>query len=168
MSFFTLSDNKQANSNGQFELGGAIEPIPAKTQAKSIIDEAKWDEYNGERYISLRWVIIDGAHKNRKLFQKIKVADSDPKKRDKAISMLAAIDANAGGKLMAAGKEPTDMDLALALCNKPMIIRIELWELDDGRKGNWIGAVAPATKSAQQATVAPQGATQASGDDIPW
>jgi len=161
MSFWNLSDNNQLSTSGEFEIAKAMEPIPAKTQARAIIDEAKWDEYKGDNYISLSWSIIYGEYKNRKVFQKLKVKESDDKKRDKALSMLAAIDANAGGRLVASGKEPTDMELALCLCNKPMIIRIEVWEIDD-KKGNWISAVAPVVK--RSSTPAPQGAKPADDD----
>ena len=63
--------------------------------------------------------------------------------------MLAAIDMNAtGGKLMALGREPSDIDLMSNLCNKPMIIRVQVWESEDKSKsGNWIDAVSSAKKS---------------------
>ena len=66
--------------------------------------------------------------------------------------MLAAIDANCGGKLMASGEEPTDTSLAKALLNKPMHIKVMVWEMDD-RKGNWVSAVAPKAKREQPKTI---------------
>lgn len=148
MSFFQLSDNTTAETTGTFEMGGGnIEPIPGNTQVKAIVDEAKWDDYNNERYISLRWSVIDGEYLNRKIFQKIRVCDADSAKKDKALRMLAAIDANAGGGLMKLGCEPTDMDLASNLTNKPQAILLQVWEMtkDNGEEisGNWVSMVAP-------------------------
>ncbi len=125
MSFFNLSDNEDATQTGAtFETGGgAIEPIPNNTNLLAVIDEAKWDFTNeGEQYISLRWAVLSPqGYANRKVFHKVRVLSGDPKQADKAKRMLAAIDANAGGKLAAAAVQPTDQSLQVLL-NKPMVI----------------------------------------------
>lgn len=148
MSFWNLSSGS-IDTTGSFDMGGGdMEPIPANTQCLAMIDEAKWDEKEGSQYVSLRWSVIQPVeYKNRKVFQKLWVADPDPsakdpvKKRDKAIQMLAAIDVNAsGGKMMASGEKPTDMSLAQHLSNKPMLIQVMQWKIDD-KIGNWIGKV---------------------------
>lgn len=145
--FFTTSENKAIESASTFDMGGGdFDPIPNNTQLKSIIEEAKWDEYEDDKYISLKWTVIDGEFKNRKIFQKIKVFEKDPKKADKAKTMLAAIDSNAGGALMAAGVMPDDMSLSINLMNKPMAIIVAIWKMDvngESKTGNWIKAVAP-------------------------
>lgn len=159
-------------TNGEFEMGGGeIQPIPADTSCLAAIDEAKWDEKDGARYISLRWnVLMPAEYKGRKVFQKLWVADADPKakdadkKRDKAKRMLAAIDQNAGGKLRAAGVEPTDGSLGVALINKPMIIKVMTWKIDDTstgetKVGNWVGAVS-AKKGAAPAPAAKPAVTE--------
>lgn len=149
MSFWNLSDNENAQETGNsFESGGGnMDPIPAGTQVKATIDEVKWDEYQGSRFISARWNVIDGEYKNRKVFHKIRVADDDPKKADKAKRMLAAIVTNAGGGLFKVQGEPTDQDLQQHLLHKPMACMLQVWEMDkdDGSKisGNWVSAVAP-------------------------
>lgn len=166
MSFWTTSDNTAINADGKFELGGG-EPIPANTSALAIIDEAKWDNYEGDYYISLRWSILQpDAYKGRKLFQKLRVESADGKKKDKALRMLAAIDANAGGKLMASGQKPTDVDLMQHLVNKPMVVKIQIWETDDGKKGNWVSAVSPRNAHTGQAH-APNNKPD-SGEKIPF
>jgi hypothetical protein len=145
MSFFNFDDKV----DGTFESGGGnLEPIPDNTDVLAAPDEAKWDEREGDRYISLRWSIIaPKEYKGRKIFQKIRVLDSDPKKSEKARRMLAAIDVNAGGKLMKANEEPTDKSLTIALVNKPMVLKLMVWETEkeDGSKinGNWVAAVSP-------------------------
>lgn len=157
MSFWNLSDGQQAQQQSTFEMGGGdLAPIPANTQLKAFAEEAKWEEHNGERKIKIKWDVIDGEFKGRKVFQNIKVCDADAKKRDKAIKMLSAIDTNSGGGLMRAGREPNDMDLQINLCNKPMAILVQVWKITDDqtgevKQGNWVGAVAPLNRSQPQA-----------------
>jgi hypothetical protein len=159
MSFWNLSDGEDAKSNasGEFDAGGGrIEVIPDNTSVLAAIDEAKWDRTaDQDRYISLRWTVLAPEEfKNRKIFQKLWVLDDEPrakdpaKKRDKAKRMLAAIDTNAGGKLLARNEQPTDESLTACLTNKPMVVRVMVWEMPDRQtggvaQGNWVGAVSP-------------------------
>jgi hypothetical protein len=164
MSFWDLSDNSSAANTGtEYEVpGGNMDPIPEGSSVLAMADEVKWErKTTGEEYISLRWSIVSpDEYKNRKIFHKLWVTDLDPSakdeakgiaKRDKARKMLAAIDANAGGKLTAKSGKPTDDDLAMALLNKPMIITLMIWSVQDRQtggtvEGNWVSAVAPKTK----------------------
>jgi hypothetical protein len=161
MSFFDLSDGKTAAASTSFDSNVQIKPIPANTQVVAAIDEIKWDEYQGDSFVSARWVVLDGEYKGRKIFHKIRVKEQDKAKRDRHLKMLAAIDANAGGDLMRNGTEPGDSQLSSALSNKPMAIKLGLWEIDD-KSGNWVMAVSP-VNSAQSAPAAPVAA-----DDIPF
>jgi len=122
-----------------FDMGGGeIAPIPSNTNVAAIIDEAKWDSRDGVDYISLRWSVLAPAdYKNRKVWQKLQVRDE--KKAQKHARMLAHIDHIAGAKLMERDVDPTDQDLQ-ALCNRPMQIKVMVWEIDD-KKGNWVCAV---------------------------
>ena len=174
MSFWNLSDNSAVDTNGEFETGGGnIEPIPANTDVLAVCDEAKWDDFNGDRYISLRWTVMKPAdYKNRKVFQKVRVMDDNASKADKAKRMLAAIDANAGGKLVAAGEEPTDENLTKCLTNKPMVLRLQVWEIEteqgEKKTGNWVSAVSP-RQGVGSAPQQPEPATAqepAGGDDM--
>lgn len=161
MSFFNLSTGEAVKSNGEAEVTNN-DPIPDGTVLRVMITEAKWKDANefNPRHIALRWDVIDGEYKKRMVFHKVQVAHDDTNKRDKAIKMLAAIDANAGGKLMAAGTEPSDMDLMMNLCNKPMQIKVGVWDMND-RKGNWVMAVSSGKAPAEQpATQAPTVTTE--------
>lgn len=143
MSFWNLSTGSAAKTDGNANMGGDdIEPIPDGTKVRAMITEATWKDANeyGPRHINVRWDVVDGEYLKRVVWQKIKIGEEDKTKRDKAIMMLAAIDSNCGGKLMASGDEPTDMDLMKNLTNTPMLIRVGLWEFND-RKGNWVQAV---------------------------
>lgn len=152
MSFWQKSTGETLNSQTaktEYQSGTDLAPIPKGTLLKAMPTEAKWSEYEGQRFINIRWDVIDGEYKKRIVFQKLRVGDGDSAKRDRAIDMLAAIDMNAtGGKLMALGREPSDIDLMSNLCNKPMIIRVQVWETEDKSKsGNWIDSVSSAKKS---------------------
>ena len=177
-SFWELSTGDTAKSDGEYEVGGGnFDPIPEKTQCLAVIDEAKWDERSGARFISLRWsVLAPDVYKNRKIYHKLWVTDADPmakdadKKRDKAKLMLAAIDGNAGKKLFASPDEPTDQTLTDCLSLKPMLIMVMQWAIKDAegteKKGNWIGAVS--SKGATSATVAAPAKKAIVSDDIPF
>lgn len=147
MSFWNLSDtSEKLDTSGSFEASTSSEPIPAKTQVKAAIDEIKWDEWEGERYISGRWNVLHPAeYKGRKVFQKLKVEEADSKKADKAKRMLAAIAVNAGGGLLKLKSEPTDQDLQKHLMHKPMALLLDVWEIN-GKTGNWVQAVSPLKK----------------------
>lgn len=164
MSFWDLSDGGTAADTGaEYEIpGGNMEPIPDGSSVLAAPDDVKWEtKATGERFISLRWSVLSPEeYKNRKVFHKLWVTDLDPgakdeakgiAKRDKARRMLAAIDANAGGKLSARPGEPTDDDLGMALLNKPMIITVNIWSINDRSTGdtitgNWVCAVNPKAK----------------------
>ncbi len=158
MSFWNLSTGETAKSDGNAEMGGGnLPPIPEGTKVRAMVTEAKWqdaNEYN-PRHISLRWDVVDGELKQRVNYKKNKVAATDAAKRDKAIRMLAAIDANCGGRLMELGREPSDMDMMANLSNKPMLIKLGEWEMEgsDGqtRTGNWVMAVQGANQPSQPA-----------------
>lgn len=162
--FFTTSDNKAIEQCNSYESEGGNLLIPDGTKAISYIEQASWEEYQGERFIKLRWTVYEGEFAKRKTFQKVRVFDQDPSKADRAKRMLVAIDTNCGGELFRIGQEPTDMDLSRALLNKPMLVEFGVWETDDKLKsGNWIKAVSakpvvvPKSNVAPQAQQAPQG-----------
>lgn len=151
MSFWKTSDGKEVERNTEFDSGGGFEVIPEGTKLLALIDEAGWKSgFDGEPdLIQIRWTVLaPEGFKNRKVFQKIKVNDPDPSKADKAKRMLAAIDANAGGKLAQINHEPEDNELMGALMNKSMIIRLGVWEFND-KKGNWVSAVSPRNVKAE-------------------
>ena len=190
MSFWNLSDNEDVTkAGGEFDAGGgSMEPIPNYSSGLAAIDEAKWDKkQDGSEFISLRWTVLaPDEYKNRKIFQKLWVTDDDPqakdavKKRDKAKKMLAAIDTNAGGKLLAKPVKPTNESLSACLTNKPMIIKVMVWKMQNNQtgeemSGNWIGAVSPRSKGGvmapapvQKPKPAPIAQAPAAEDDIPF
>lgn len=186
MSFWTLSDGDEATGTGtSYEVpgGGNFEPIPGGSSVLAMIGEAKWAEtQGGDEYLSLRWTILEPeTYAKRKIFQKLWVTDADPSvkdeskakaKRDKAKRMLAAIDANAGGKLARNEGRPTDDKLATCLCDKPMVITLQVWEINNpgdprgGASGNWVSAVAPKSAGVSVKAAAPSKARGSARDDL--
>ena len=183
MSFWDLSTGESAKDTGaEYEIpGGNMDPIPEGSSVLAAADEIKWAiTSTGERFISLRWSVLGPEeYKNRKVFHKLWVTDLDPgtkdeakgiAKRDKARRMLAAIDANAGGKLAQKSGIPTDDDLGLALLNKPMIVTVQVWSIRDRNtgdnvEGNWVCAVNPKTKGVDIKAAKPRAAAGGRVDD---
>lgn len=172
--FWDLSGGEELSITGVFDTGGGtLEPIPNNTTCIAAIEEPKWDSYEGDEYISLKWRVMQpGEYSGRVIFQKIRVMDSNQTKADKAKRMLAAIDANAGGKLFKLGKKPDNTDLMACLVGKPMAIKVMVWEIDseatgEKMKGNWISAVAPVKPSPKaEKPSAPE--IDDTDDDIPF
>lgn len=165
--FWSLNDGTTAESSTSFDAGGDFELIPNNTALAAAIEEATWKEYEGDSYINLKWrVMRPEKYANRILFHKLKVFGmaSDKDKAavaDKAKRMLAAIDANCGGKLAKLKDVPQDMDLMTALVGKPMGIKVQVWEIkEENKSGNWISAVSPLKSQAPAQNQAPQRAPQ--------
>lgn len=191
MSFWSTSTGENLAAQSKEEAAAYtpptndLEPIPGKSKVRAFIKEAGWDKNDkGDRYIKLRWdVTKPDAYAKRVVFQKLWVKDPDPSaknpedKRDKALRMLAKIDAMAGGKLAAKGSEPSDDELLIALANKEVVIAVELWEMEgrDGpMSGNWVRDVYPLEGTAivigeaKAATTPKGGNDDLGGDDIPF
>lgn len=190
MSFWNLGDDTDVSKESTKEFdggGGNMEPIPEGSSVLAMPDDAKWaEDRDGNEYLSIRWTVLKPeVFLNRKVFQKLWVTDDDPrakdpdKKRDKAKRMLAAIDANAGGKLGKKASKPTDDDLAIALVSKQMVLRLGLWEMqgDNGAmSGNWVQAIsgkdkpvaAAETKRTAPAKPAQTRFADVEDDDVPF
>ena len=146
MSFFTLSDGTQATSiNGKTEeVATGFENIPAGSIVIGKANEAKWDNYNGVDTIKIKWQIVGKEYTGRILFQKLAVEDLDPKKRDRAINMLMAIDFNAQKTLAQSTAKPTNESLA-SFIGKPMGLFLDEWEMKNEagevKTGNWINMI---------------------------
>jgi len=156
-------DDVEKSVTGKFESGGgSFALIPDNTNLIAAINTAEWKEFQGDEYINIRWdVLAPYEYKNRVLFQKIKVYDTDEKKANKAKRMLSAIDTNAGGKLAMLKEAPTDSQLLKALQNKVMVIKVFTWDMGE-KSGNWVGAVSPKVEVKKEI------ATEEYDDDIPY
>lgn len=166
MSFFAQEALEEAKT-GSFD-SNSFEVIPDNTKALAIISAAEWREANeyGAKHISLTWEIVEGEFKGRKVFQKIKLFETDKAKALKAQKMLIAIDANCKGAIVNAGVEPTQHGLQ-SLLHSPMYIMIKEYEMN-GNKGNWIVAVSERKKAQQAQQPKAQEPQMEYEDDIPF
>jgi len=150
--------NIVAPQDGSFDM--TIQVIPKGTLLKGLIEESKWETYTPEAtneepypvtqtFIKNTWSVLEGEYQNRKVFQKLHVQSEDQGKKERGLQMLAAVDANAGGKVMAAGVMPDDMMLSMSLCNVPMMFMVDVWSIG-GNEGNHIVAVSRAQQVQQQ------------------
>ena len=157
-----LSDGGSAAETGtEYEIpgGGNFDALPDGSKVLAMVEDAEWKEdADHNEFLNLKWTVLKPEEvKNRKIFQKLWIKDFDPrkqdeakaeKKRDRARRLFAAIDANAGGKLAKKGGIPDADAIMLALVNKPMVIRLGLWEMEDRQNpgqtmaGNWVQAAA--------------------------
>jgi hypothetical protein len=173
MSFWQTSTGEAVQQVGSFESGGgALQPIPDGTAVLASAEEASWKEYQGDRYINIKWRIAKPQeYGNRVIFQKVRVADADSQKADRAKQMLAAISTNAGGALFAAMQkskehEPSDQSLS-TLCNRPMVLKLGVWDMN-GKTGNHVNAVSPAKAQAAAPTPKPAPQMPVEDGDIPF
>ena len=170
--FWGLSDGSSATDTDEnFELaGGNLEPIPEGSTVIAAVEGAAWkDDKDGNEFLEIKWrVAKPEAFANRVIYQKLWVTDADPrakdeaaakKKTDNARRLLSRIDAEAGGKLARKSGKPTDDELAVALQNKLMAIKVMVWAMkgNDGSdmSGNWIAAVMSKTKPVEITSAAP-------------
>lgn len=163
MSFWTTSAGTSATENvkaeGTYEApGSGSDPLPDNSSVLAFIEKAEWakgrDEDGNPEYINLQWRVEQPESVARRVvFQKLWVTDADPSakdpsaKRDKALAMLAKIDAIGGGKLAKVEGKPTNDQLALALQNKAAVLKVGVWEIEEGgvvkASGNWVKAISP-------------------------
>lgn len=138
--------------------------IPDNTTARAVIEKAEWkQDFNDPSIwkLSIQWSILEGEFKDYKVFQNLKIEDSDPSKRQKAMKMLGAIASNSnGGALLNIQARPTDQDFQRCLVGGVMYIKIMQWEMN-GNSGNWVAAV-----SNQAPNYAPQNSIPS--DDVPF
>ena len=176
-----LSTGENAADTGtEYEVpgGGNMEPLPEGSKVLAMVEDAEWKEdAEHNEFLNLKWTVLKPEEvKNRKIFQKLWIKDFDPrekdeakaeKKRDRARRLFAAIDANAGGKLAKKGGIPDADAIMLALVNKPMVIRLGLWEMEDRQNpgqtisGNWVQAVSPKTAEVGLAEAKPSRSARA-------
>jgi len=119
--------------------------IPDGTMALARIDAFINAEYEGNKYLSIDWVLTDGDFKGNKVNQKLKVygdprAEDPIKARHRALNMLKLIYQLYGVKPKHAG-DPTDTDLAIFI-GKTAGIRIRETEPNEkGRQYNWVSEI---------------------------
>ena len=122
--------------------------VPGGTKAVAMLEEVKWDEYEGHRKVKARWKLASGGFTGRVIFQNIELYavdrnnnnEPDPKKSFRAANVLRRLFMLTGASIP--DHEPTDADFA-QMVGKMAGISIELWEMN-GKSGNWVSEIQPA------------------------
>lgn len=150
--YWDVDDDEEVT--GTCEINTGFELIPEKSKCLMMIEEVSIDPPDDNEkndYIRIMWAVIQPEeYEGRKISQKIRYLSDKENQRKKAFDMLKNIDFNAGGKLRASGKKPsewTDQLLNKCLINKQMLCTVMVYKFtkNDGElfTGNWIAAVAP-------------------------
>ncbi len=120
--------------------------VPGGTKAVSVLEEIKWDEYEGHRKIKVRWKLAAGEFTGRVVFQNLDLfakkygtQEPDENKAFRAANTLKRLFMLTGAPIPDA--EPTDADFA-QMVGKMAGIAIEVWAMN-GREGNWVSEIQP-------------------------
>ncbi len=122
--------------------------IPDGTKALAKIEHFMNAEYNGNKYISLDWLLTDGDFKGCKVNQKLRVfgdplaedEDKAMRGRHRALNMLKLIYQMYNIK-PTHKNDPTDQDLAVFVGKPAGILIRETEPNGKGRQYNWVGEI---------------------------
>jgi hypothetical protein len=119
--------------------------IPDGTMALARIDSFVNDEYQGNKFLKIEWVLTDGDFKGATVDQKLKVygdpmAQDPAKARHRALNMLKLIYQLYNTKPKHSGP-PTDQDLHVFVGKAAGIKIRETEPNDQGRQYNWIAEI---------------------------
>lgn len=181
MGFFDqfAHEGKKVDGSEENTVVQTSSTVPGGTKAVSIIEEVRWDEYEGHRKVKVRWKLVAGGFANRVIFQNIDLfavkygtQEPDEKKAFRAANVLKRLFMLTGAPIPDA--EPTDADFA-QMVGKMAGISIELWEMD-GKSGNWVSEIQPSkgfenvdgTELPTGNTGSQQGSQPSLSDDDDW
>ncbi len=181
-----LWNDDEEEFSGEYvqEGGGDFPVIPHETRVMAYPDKAEWivkenykNNKNEENCISLRFDIEDGEFKGQKVFKKCFIESDIEEQARKDYNMLMNVDANAGGKIRALKRKPTDEELQRYLINKSMVIVVGLMKGKNGDKDqNYLMGISSG-KSKSESKPAPKKASaparkafgfDSMDDDIPF
>lgn len=144
MSFWE-SEVGTVTGNAEDAFTKSFKQIPDGTMALAKIESFGNAEYNGNKFLIIKWELVDGDFKGSKVEQKLKVfgdpmAKDSAKARHRALNMLKLLYQLYNLKPKHS-EEPTDQDLAV-FNGKIAGIKIRETEPNDqGRQYNWVAEV---------------------------
>lgn len=147
MTGFWESDLGEVTGNAADAFAKTFTQIPDGTLALAKIDSFTNAEFNGSKYLSIDWILIDGDFKGQKVNQKLKVwgderAKDSEKTRYRALNMLKLLFQMFNIKPKHAG-DPSDTDLYIFHNKEAGILIRETEPNENGRQYNWIAEVHP-------------------------
>ena len=145
MSGFWESDLGEVTGKAEDAFARMFTQIPDGTMALARIEAFINAEYQGNKYLSLDWIISEGAFKGQKVNQKLKVygdprANDPEKARHRALNMFKLLYQLFNIK-PAHGNPPSDQELALFVGKQAGIKVRETEPNDNGRQYNWVSEV---------------------------
>lgn len=144
MSFWE-SEVGEVTGKAEDAFAKSFTQIPDGTMALARIETFINAEYNGNRYLSIDWLLTDGDFKGAKVNQKLKVygdpmAKDSAKARHRALNMLKLIYQLYQVKPKHSN-DPTDTDLAVFV-GKAAGIKIRETEPNaEGKQYNWVAEI---------------------------
>jgi hypothetical protein len=145
MSGFWESDLGEITGSEQDAFAKSFTHIPDGTMALARIESFIHAEYQGNKYLSIDWILTDGDFKGANVNQKLKVY-GDPKAKDsdktrhKALNMLKLIYQLYNVKPKHSG-EPTDQDLMVFVSKAAGIKIRETEPNNEGKQYNWVAEI---------------------------
>jgi hypothetical protein len=139
MSFWETSAGKVTGTSDSAFIK-SFKTIPDGTTALARINDFKYGGYNGEKYLQINWVLIEGDFAGKHIFHKLRVFDNDGKKRLRALNMFMYIHKLFG--IRPAGNEaPTEREL-MQFTGKQAGLKIrETEQNEEGKQYNWVSEV---------------------------
>jgi hypothetical protein len=144
MSFWE-SELGEVTGKAEDAFAKSFTQIPDGTMALARIESFINAEYQGNKYLSIDWLLTDGDFRGQKVNQKLKVygdpmAKDSAKARHRALNMLKLIYQLYQVKPKHAG-DPTDQDL-LIFVGKAAGIKIRETEPNhEGKQYNWVAEI---------------------------
>lgn len=144
MSFWE-SELGEVSGSAEDAFAKSFTQVPDNTMALARIESFANAEYNGNKYLTIKWVLTDGDFKGAKVEQKLKVfgdpmAKDSAKARHRALNMLKLIYQLYNTKPKHAG-DPTDQDLSVFVGKAAGIKIRETEPNDQGRQYNWVAEI---------------------------
>lgn len=155
MSFFTLSTGSAVEAGTSYEVAGMSQVMPESSIVKAVISKVEWKENFSKTSHDLRitWKVVGEDFKGNSFNQTF--AFDDPKKSDKAKIMFATLDKlTSNGAVVAMGKRPTEQEIMQHMANKPVGVKLGVYEIakDDGGTsvGNFVKKVGLVVEMAKE------------------
>lgn len=145
MSGFWESSIGEVTGKAEDAFAKSFKLIPDGTMAIAKVESFVNSEYNGNRFLSINWLLTEGDFKGAKIEQKLKVygdpiAKDSEKARHRALNMFKLMFQLYGLKPKHSG-DPSDQDL-MAFNGKMAGLKIRETELNEqGKQYNWIAEV---------------------------
>ncbi len=145
MSGFWESELGEITGSASDAFAKTFTQIPDGTTALAKIESFLNSEYNGNRYLSVNWLLTQGDFKGQKVEQKLKVygdpmAKDSAKARHRALNMLKLIYQLFNAKPTHNG-DPTDQDLAVFVGKTAGLKIRETEPNEQGRQYNWVSEI---------------------------